>query len=165
MAVDIFLHLSNGIQGEAQDDVHAGEIDVLAWNWGLTNSGTTHVGEGGGGGKVNVGDLTLTKYVDLATNDLIQRCANGSHIDDGWLIVRKSGGEAPVEYLKINLEEIMITSYQTGGSKDGLDRVQETVTLNFRRFEVVYTLQEATGGAGGESMAGWDAAANTEWSS
>ena len=70
MAVDIFLKLSNNIKGESQDETHRNEIDVLAWNWGLTQSGTTHVGSGGGGGKVNVQDITLTKYVDLATNDL-----------------------------------------------------------------------------------------------
>lgn len=163
MAVDIFLKLSNGIKGESQDDKHRDEIDVLAWNWGLSQSGTTHIGKGGGGGKVNVQDITLTKYVDLASNDLIKRCTNGEHIETGELIVRKSGGAAPVEYFKISLKNIMITSYQTGGQKDGLDRIQETVTLNFRNFEVAYTLQEDTGAAGAESLAGWDIAENKEW--
>ena len=164
MAVDIFLKLSNNIKGESQDDVHADEIDVLAWNWGLSQSGTTHVGSGGGGGKVNVQDISLTKYVDLASNDLIKRCTTGEHIENGELIVRKSGGAAPVEYFRIKMENIMITSYATGGSKDGLDRIQENLTLNFRKFEVAYTLQEASGAAGAESLAGWDIAKNTEWS-
>ena len=163
MAVDIFLRLSNNIKWESQDDTHRNEIDVLAWNWGLTQSGTTHVGSGGGGGKVNVQDITLTKYVDLATNDLIKRCTSGEHIESGELIVRKSGGAAPVEYFRIKLQNIMITSYSTGGAKDGLDRVQETLTLNFRKFEVAYTLQEETGAAGAETLAGWDVAENKEW--
>ena len=164
MAVDIFLKLSNNIKGESQDATHADEIDVLAWNWGLSQSGTTHVGSGGGGGKVNVQDISLTKYVDLASNDLIKRCTTGEHIESGELIVRKSGGSAPVEYFRIKMENIMITSYATGGSKDGLDRIQENLTLNFRKFEVAYTLQEASGAAGAESLAGWDIAKNTEWS-
>ncbi len=164
MAVDIFLFLSNNIKGESQDETHRDKMDVQAWDWGLTQSGTTHEGAGGGGGKVDVRDITLTKYVDLATNDLIKRCASGEHIENGELIVRKSGGTAPVEYFKIKMENIMITSYETGGSKDGLDRIQETVTLNFRKFEVVYTLQEESGAAGAESTVGWDIAANVEWS-
>ncbi len=164
MAVDIFLKLSNSIKGESQDDTHRNEIDVLAWDWALTQSGTTHVGSGGGG-KVNVKDITLTKYVDLASNDLIKRCTNGEHIENGELIVRKSGGTAPVEYFRIKMENIMITSYTTGGSKDGLDRIQETLTLNFRKFEVLYTLQEDSGAAGAETMAGWDIAENKEWNS
>ncbi|PZO68124.1 MAG: type VI secretion system tube protein Hcp [Paracoccus denitrificans] len=163
MAVDIFLKLSNNIKGEAQDDTHRDEIDVLSWSWGLTQSGTTHIGSGGGGGKVNVQDISLTKYVDRATNDLIKRCTSGEHIENGELIVRKSGGTTPVEYFRIKLQGIMITSYQTGGSKDGLDRVQESLNLNFRKFEVVYTMQETSGAAGAESMAGWDIAENKEW--
>ncbi|MEJ6402996.1 Hcp family type VI secretion system effector [Yoonia sp. 2307UL14-13] len=165
MAVDIFLKLSNNIKGESQDSVHMDEIDVLAWNWGLSQSGTTHVGSGGGGGKVNVQDISLTKYVDLASNDLIKRCTSGEHIENGELIVRKSGGTAPVEYFRIKMENIMITSYATGGSKDGLDRIQENLTLNFRKFEVAYTLQEESGAAGAESLAGWNIAENVEWSS
>lgn len=164
MAVDIFLKLSNNIKGESQDETHRDEIDVLAWNWGLTQSGTTHIGSGGGGGKVNVQDITLTKYVDLASNDLIKRCTSGEHIENGELIVRKSGGSTPVEYFRIKMENIMITSYNTGGSKDGLDRIQETLTLNFRKFEVLYTLQEESGAAGAETMSGWDIAQNVEWS-
>lgn len=89
MAVDFFLKLSNNIKGESQDEKHRDAIDVLGWNWGLTQSGTTHLGKGGGGGKVNVADLHLSKYVDLATNDLIKRCANGEHIESGELIVRR----------------------------------------------------------------------------
>lgn len=164
MAVDIFLKLSNSIKGESQDATYRDDIDVLAWNWGMTQSGTTHMGAGGGGGKVNVADIVLTKYVDLSSNDLIRKCTDGSHIDEGTLIVRKSGGNTPVEYFILSMENIMITSYQTGGSKDGLDRIQETLNLNFRKFEIKYTLQEETGATGASSMHGWDIAENKEWS-
>ncbi len=164
MAVDIFLELSNEIKGEAQDDVHKDKIDILAWSWGMSNSGTTHMGGGGGGGKVNVQDISISKYVDLASNDLIKKCADGTHIDTGKLTVRKSGGTAPVEYFIIDFKELMVTSYQTGGSKDGLDRIQENLTLNFRYFQITYTLQDEFGVAGAQSLAGWDIAANAVWS-
>jgi type VI secretion system secreted protein Hcp len=164
MAVDIFLELSNSIKGEAQDSVHKDKIDVLAWSWGMSNSGTTHMGGGAGGGKVNVQDISISKYVDLASNDLIKKCTDGTHIDTGKLTVRKSGGDAPVEYFIIDFQNLMVTSYNTGGSKDGLDRIQENLTLNFRKFQVSYTLQEATGIAGAQSMAGWEIAENVPWS-
>lgn len=163
MSIDVFLYLSNGIKGESQDDQHRDLIDVIAWNWGLSQSGTTHMGAGGGGGKVAVQDISLTKYVDLATGDLIQRCANGEHIEDGHLIVRKAGGGKPVEYMRIDLKHIMISSYSTGGSSDGLDRVSETVTLNFRNFQVTYKTQDDSGADGAEKIAGWDIASNTKW--
>jgi type VI secretion system secreted protein Hcp len=43
MAVDFFLKL-DGIPGESKDKAHKGEIDVLAWSWGMSQSGTMHMG-------------------------------------------------------------------------------------------------------------------------
>ena len=163
MSMDCFLFLSNNIKGEAQDAQHLDWIDIQSWNWGMTQSGTTHEGGGAGGGKVLVNDIQVTKYVDRATHDLIQRCCSGEHITSGILKVRKAGGAAPVDYLKIDMEDIIISSYQTGGSKDGLDRVSETLMLNFRRFQITYTFQEQDGTAGPESIAGWEIAENQEW--
>ncbi|MGL4321155.1 MAG: Hcp family type VI secretion system effector [Paracoccaceae bacterium] len=160
MAVDIFLKLSNGIKGESQDATHKDEIDIHSWNWGLSNSGTTHEGGGGGGGKVNVNDITFTKYVDLASNDLIKRCADGSHIDTGRLVVRKAGGGKPVEYFVVDFNMILVSAYTTGASKGDLDRISETVTLNFRKFNITYTLQTEKGGDGTSQSFGWDIAKN-----
>ena len=158
MAVDIFLKLE-GVKGESVDSAHAGEIDILQWQWGMTQSGTTHRGPGGGAGKVDVADLTVTKYVDMATHDLLKACASGRHIAKGTLVVRKAGS-TPLEYFKIDIEEIMVTSYQTGGSGDGMDRVMETVTLNFAKYNVTYTSQKNDGSAGPSGTAGFDIAKN-----
>ena len=78
MAVDIIL-LIDGIKGETQikEFKDKGGIDVLSWNWGMTQSGTTHMGPGGGSGKVNVSDVTFTKYLDLSTPDLLKACTSG----------------------------------------------------------------------------------------
>jgi type VI secretion system secreted protein Hcp len=46
--------------------------------------------------------------------------------------------------------------------KDGLDRVQENLTLNFRAFTVTYTKQNQKGAVDGEFPAGWEIAENKE---
>ena len=51
MAVDIFLSFTDNIKGEAQDAKHRNEIDVLAWAWGVSQSGSFHVGSGSGKGQ------------------------------------------------------------------------------------------------------------------
>ncbi|MGR3467806.1 MAG: Hcp family type VI secretion system effector [Shimia sp.] len=160
MAVDIFLKLDK-IKGESVDDKYAGEIDVLQWSWGMAQSGTTHLGPGGGSGKVNVQDISLTKYVDMATHDLLKHCATGRHIAEGTLIVRKAGA-VPLEYFTIKMTDIIISSYSTGGSGDGMDRVMETVTLNFAKYEVTYASQKNDGSKGPEGKAGFDIAKNVE---
>ncbi len=158
MAVDIFLHLDK-IKGESVDDKYAGEIDVLQWSWGMSQSGTTHLGPGGGAGKVNVRDLTMTKYVDMATHDLMNHCASGKHIADGFIVVRKAGN-VPLDYFRVDMKEIMVSSYETGGSGDGMDRIMETVTLNFAWYKATYASQKADGSKGPEGKAGFDIAKN-----
>jgi len=159
MAVDMFLKFEGpAIDGESQDDTHKNEIDLLAWSWGSSQSGTTHMGSGGGAGKANIQDLSITKYVDSASHLLLQRTFDGEHIDKATLVVRKAGG-TPLEYIKIVMEDVMITSISTGGS-GGEDRLTENVTLNFSKVELTYVPQKKDGSGGADKIAGWDIAAN-----
>lgn len=85
MAVDMFM-IVDGIKGESKDKAHKEAIDVIAWSWGLSNSGSFHTGGGGGSGKVNVNDLSFTKYVDKASADLQLACCNGKHLKSAKLV-------------------------------------------------------------------------------
>src|SRR6266404_7874536 len=113
MAVDMFLKI-NGVDGESQDDKHKKEIDVLAWSWGMSNSGSAQVGGGAGAGKVNVQDVSFTKYVDSASPKLMLACCQGTHYDEAMLTVRKAGGN-PVEYIKFKFQEVFVSAVSTGG--------------------------------------------------
>lgn len=165
MAVDIFLCCSNNIKGESKDNTFKDQIDILSWSWGCSNSGTMHMGGGGGGGKMNAQDLGIVKYVDLSSNDLIKRCCNGDHIEWAELIVRKAGGQAPLPYFAIRMEEVMVTSYQTGSGMGDLDRIQEQLSLNFAKFTITYKLQDEKGALKGKTDAGWDIGANSKHNS
>ena len=160
MAMDQFIKFTPKVEGEAKDKAHKGEIDVLAWSWGLSNSGSAHVGGGAGAGKCNVQDLSITKYVDKSSPTLMLYCANGKHIDEALLVVRKAG-ENPVEYIKVKLTEVLVTSISTGGS-GGEDRLTENVTLNFAKVNVDYTPQDDKGKAGTAIPFGWDIAGNAK---
>jgi len=153
----MFLKLE-GVDGESKDDSHKKEIDVLAWSWGASQSGTGHTGGGSGAGKVSVQDVSVTKYVDSASHLLLLDCCNGQHIKKGTLVVRKAGA-TPLEYIKLTMEDIIVTHISTGGS-GGEDRLTETVTLNFSKFKYEYTPQKADGSGDGTKETGWDIAAN-----
>jgi type VI secretion system secreted protein Hcp len=160
MAVDMFLNL-DGVKGESKDKAHTQEIDILSWSWGMSNSGSAHVGGGAGSGKVSVQDLNVTKYLDSSSAPLMLSCCNGKHFDTAVLTVRKAGGEKPVEYVTIKLQEVLITSVSTGGS-GGEDRLTENVNLNFAKVKVEYLPQEAKGGKGTMIPFSWDIAANDD---
>jgi type VI secretion system secreted protein Hcp len=157
MAVDMFVKIGD-IKGESRDDKHKGEIDVLAWSWGMNQTGSGHVGGGAGTGKVQVSDLSLTKYIDVATPDLMLACCNGKHYPEAKLTVRKAG-ENPLEYVVITMQDVIITGVQTGGS-GGEDKLTENVTLNFAKVKVDYTEQTSTGSKGATPKMGWDIEAN-----
>lgn len=159
MAVDMFIKIGD-IKGESADKAHKDKIDVLAWSWGMSNSGSAHTGGGAGAGKVNVQDLSITKYIDKSSTDLMLAACNGKHFKDALLIVRKAG-EKPVEYLKIKLTDVLITSVSTGGS-GGEDRLTENVSLNFAKVSVDYTPQKQDGSADSTLNMGWDIRANVK---
>src|SRR5215510_10722540 len=100
MAVDMFMQL-DGIKGESKDDKYAESIDVLAWSWGVSNSGSAHMGTGQGTGKANFQDISFTKYVDKSTADLMFACSSGKHVAKAKLICRKAGTD-PLDYLTFN---------------------------------------------------------------
>ena len=154
MAVDMFLDIKGEIAGEAQDKKHKDEIDVLAWSWGVSQSGTFHIGGGGGSGKANFQDLSVTKYIDKASATLQLYCANGDHFDAAKLTVRKAGKD-PLEYLIIEMKKVLITSVSTGGS-GGEDKLTENVTLNFAEVKVSYKEQKPDGSAGEEKTFKWN---------
>jgi type VI secretion system secreted protein Hcp len=160
MAVDMFIKIAD-IKGEATDDKHKDEIDVLSWSWGMTQSGSMHHGGGGGSGKVNVQDLSFTKYIDKASPNLMKFCCSGKHFKDAMLTVRKAG-DKPLEYIIVKLTDVLITSVSTGGS-GGQDKLTENVTLNFAAVKLAYQPQKKDGAKdGGPVEMGWNIEANTE---
>ena len=159
MAVDMFLKLDD-LKGESRDEKHKDETEVLAWSWGMSQSGTTHTGSGGGAGKVSVQDLSLTKYVDKSSPMLQLACCNGKHFKQALLTVRKAG-EKPLEYLKITMKEVLITSISTGGS-GGEDRLTENLTLNFAEFKTEYTPQKTDGTGDAAIEAAYNIAQNVK---
>lgn len=141
-AVDMFMKI-DGIPGESVDSKHKGDIDVLAWSWGANSSSAATSKQSG---CVNVQDMSFTKYFDIATPKLIAGIANGQRIANAKLTVRKAG-ERPLEYITIEMNNVVVTSSSTGGS-GGEDRLTENISLNFASANVTYTPQKADGTAG-----------------
>jgi type VI secretion system secreted protein Hcp len=156
----MFINLGATIKGETQDSAQkgAGDVDVLAWSWGASNSGSFHAGGGGGAGKANFQDLSFTKYLDKASPAILIALAKGSHIPTAKLLVRKAG-EGQQKYLEITMNKVLVTSVSTGGS-GGEDRLTENVTLNFAEVKFEYFLQNEKGVTASGGVFNWDIAGN-----
>jgi len=157
-AVDYFLKV-DGIDGESADAKHKGEIDIESWSWGESQTGSHSGGGGGGAGKVHMQDFHFVMRMNKASPKLMLACANGQHIPKAVLTMRKAGKEQQ-EYAKITLSDLLVSSFQTGGSAKGDIIPLEQISLNYSKIEFEYKEQKSDGSLGAATKAGWNAKEN-----
>lgn len=150
-ASDILLQIKDVIGESAQK---ADCIDIESFSWGVSNSGSFATGGGGGGGKYAFQDLHLVAADAKAAPTLMKFCATGQHIDKVSLHLRKAGGgDAPAkEYYTLELENCLISSYQSSAQGHGGIGAMDSFSINFAKIHYVTKLQDAKG----EMTAGGD---------
>jgi type VI secretion system secreted protein Hcp len=126
----------HGVTGEAGDTEHKGEIEVVAWSWGMSAADA---------GVPRITELNVVKRVDLASATLMNLLRNRKVVSQAQLVVRKAG-KVPLEYFKIELENVRVTALKTESETAEL---VERVSLGFSKVRVSYTPQGPTGAAGG----------------
>jgi type VI secretion system secreted protein Hcp len=161
VAIDYFLQI-NGIEGESTDAKHKGWLDVDSWSWGETQTAAAGPGGGGGGaGKVSLQDFHFVTRVSKASPKLFLACASGQHFKEAKLVGRKAGKDQQ-EFLTWTFSDVLVSSYQTGGSEAG-DLPIDQASLNFAKIRVDYRPQKADGSLDAPITAGWDRKANTKF--
>ena len=142
MAYDAFLKL-DGIDGEVSAAGFEKWIEVMSFSWGVTNAGTGASGGGGGAGKASFQDLHFESPTSKASPNLMLACATGKHIQSALLTLRKAGGsDNSAQFMKIRLDDVLISSYQNAGAEQGDDRPLDGVSLNFVKIDFLYTVPE-----------------------
>ena len=148
----------DGVDGESQQEGHVGEIEIESFSWGETNSGAAAHGSGGGAGKVSMQDFHFTMRLNKASTSLMKVCATGQHIKSATLTARKPG-KGQVEYLTFKFYDVLVSSYQTGGSEQS-DTETDSVSFNFAKIEVAYKPQKPDGSAAAPEQFTYDLKAN-----
>lgn len=153
MAADYLLEI-DGIKGESVDAKHPGTLEIETFSWGETNAGSFSTGTGGGSGKVSLQDFHFTTALSKASPTLMSRCTTGEHIKKATLYVRKQGGEQ-LEYYIWKFTDLLITSFQTGGSS-GSPLPTEQISFNFAQIEINYSEQDDKGKLGSPTIFKYD---------
>ncbi len=152
-SVDYFLKI-DGIDGESMDSKHKAEIEIKSFSFGASNGGTFSMGSGGGAGKVAMQDIHFVSHVNKASPKLFLACCNGQHIKTATLTLRKAGKDQQ-EYLKILMSDVLVSSFQSGGSEGSVVPTDQ-FSLNFAKIEFDYKEQKADGSLGGSVKVAWD---------
>lgn len=158
MATDFLLEI-DGIKGESQDSKHKDAIEVDSFSWGLSNAGSHASGQGGGAGKANFQDIHFTASVGKASANLAQFCATGKHITKAVLFVRKQG-EDQQEYYTLTLEDLLVSSYQSGDAAGGTTVPTDQFSLNFAKIKYEYKPQKKDGSLDAPVTMTWDLKSN-----
>ena len=159
MALVVYVLKIYGIDGESPDAKHKGEIQLESWSWGESNSGSHGFGGGGGAGKVQMQDFHFVMKCNKASPKLLQACASGEHIKSAILTCRKAGKDQQ-EFLKVKMTDLLVSSFQTGGSGHSEIIPTDQISINFSKIEYDYKEQKPDGTLGGAVHAGWDVKQN-----
>ena len=127
----------DGINGESTDPARRGDLQVLSYSFGATQTGIASTPTPTATGRVNVHDIVVTKHVDKTSAKLLEACASGKHFNHAVLTVSRGNGKGSVEIIKISMEDVIISSYQTGGDS-GNSLPTDRLSLNFGKVKVDY---------------------------
>lgn len=139
MAVDAFLKFFGpDISGESTDGGHLEWMEVLSYNWEVTQASSMASGTGGRSAeRANFSDFSFVKTIDKASVDLGQNCATGQHFTKAELQVHEASGDKH-QYYKVTMEDVIISSYRPG-SHGGGDKPQESAAINYGKIQWEYT--------------------------
>lgn len=151
----IYMNVS-GIDGDSADAHFPNWFELSSYSWGETQ--TVAVGGGGGGtGKVQFQDFHFSKRTGKGSPLLFLACASGKHLPAVQVVFTTGQKGRQEVYLKIELEDVLISSYQQSGDAGGLP--QDEVSLNFGKIEFDQTIGFADGSVRVQSAA-WDLRTN-----
>lgn len=161
MAFDAFLKISS-VPGESTDDKHSEWIEILSFSFGVSQPATVSHSSGGavGAERANLQDFVVTKATDKASPKLFKSCCSGEHLDEVTLELCRATGDKQ-KYMQYKMKDVLVSSYQPGGSSGSETLPIESVSFNFGKIEIVYTeTDHGTGKPKGDVTAGWDAKKN-----
>jgi len=159
VAVDMFMKIE-GANGESKDANHKDWTDIVSFSWGATQPGNMGSGGGGGTGKASFNDLHVIARIDKASPAVMKHCASGKHLSKVEVSVCKAGGEQ-IEYSKITLEEVLVTSVQLSCDQES-ERVLVNYAFQAGKVKQQYWEQSNQGSKGAESLVSWDIKQNKE---
>jgi len=148
----MFIQIT-GIDGEATDVDHKDWIEVLSYSFGMADPGAGATGTTRRRGDVVLEDIVVVKELDKSSPKLMEKCAKGEVIASLVIdVCRETGGSST--YYKYELENVMVTSFQSSGSTEEGVPV-ETVTFNFEEITVTYTETDSEGKSKGNVEFNW----------
>ena len=139
----------DGIDGESKDANHSQWIDVISLDWGVRQPDRANSGGSRRRAAAIVEDMFLTMDYGKASPKLQEKCLKGAVIPKLEIEFTASYGGARATYLRYELKNVLIKSFQTETSEDPEAPPGVLVANNFEQIKVTYTEFDETGSSRG----------------
>ena len=106
---------------------------ILAYSFGVSNTGSTHVGGGAGAGKANFQDVSLSLQNGSMSPELLRSAALGTHFPE----MKLKFYDGKKLFYEITLKDVMVSSYQqaTSCGKSACSELTESISLNYSQIQ------------------------------
>lgn len=155
MPATTFLKFDPEIKGESSAKGYEGQIEVIDYRFGVTQTGGFSFAKGGTRVQSNLEDLTIVFRMCAASPKLMQYCASGKHLTKATLTALKAAGDNPAKYLEITLTDVVVSGYHTGSGNDQ-DVPHDVISLNFAKIDQEYFATDNKGVATSAGKGTWN---------
>ncbi|EGT0661457.1 MULTISPECIES: Hcp family type VI secretion system effector [Citrobacter] len=154
----IFLKLDD-IKGESQVDGFKDQIEIMSFSHNVAMQVNNDVSNTERtSGRAHVGEMSLTKFVDLSTPKLNEYCCSGKMIKEAVLTLCRNDDGKMLPFIVYTLDNVIISHLSVSGGSGG--KPVETMSLNFTKIKWEITAQKLGGQKEGNVSSVWDMAMN-----
>src|SRR5262245_1318132 len=150
----------DGIHGSSSKRNHVHWIDAATVTMGSVKAGggssSVGTGYGRGGGKMRLDDVSIGILNDIGTPRLLEAAVKGKVFKKVEIHGTANYGDAGEQvYLNVELENVLISSYQLGVLDNNAATDDISLSLNFEKIKTTYTQYGRDGSKGGNVESGW----------
>lgn len=133
-------------------------IDILSFSFGASLPVTYQSGSSGresSAGRASLSDVSIMKVTDKTSPLLFDDCVSGNVLKNVTLLYDKPTGDGQEDYFKIEMTDVLISSYQLSGSSEN---PTESLSFAFEKIKICYNPQGDDGKLQGFVEKGYDLA-------
>jgi len=146
----------DGVNGSSSARYHVHWINAVSVNIGGHKAGGGGTGVGRVGGKMHLEDITVGIINDISTPKLLEAAVKGKVFKKVEIHGTATYGDAGEKvYLSVELENVMITSYQLGVLDNNAATDDISLSLNFEKYKTTFTEYGKDGAKGGNVEFEW----------
>jgi len=115
VSAKMFLKIE-GVPGESQDQDHRNEIEILSCTGSLPRLGPGVTGTSRSQGTVSMGDITVTKKIDMASPKLNEALCKRTYVPE--IKIEMTGAAGSGQSIIYTLKHVVITSIVKSGNNE-----------------------------------------------